>query len=49
MSNCMNVLTIPFSGILQTHEFHFQRCEIKFQTNVNLIQSYDIEYHTIEI
>ena len=37
-------------NLLQTYEFHFQRCdEINFQTNVNRIQYYEIEYHTVEI
>ena len=40
---------IPFLGLLQTYEFYSQRCEIKFQTNINRIQFYEIEYHTIEI
>ena len=31
------------------HEFRFQCCHIQFQTNVNRIQCYEIEYHTIEI
>ena len=29
--------------------FYFQLCEIHFQTNVNRIKYYEIEYHTIEI
>jgi len=41
--------SIPFTGLLQTNEFHFQCCEIQFQTYVNRIQNYEIEYHTIEI
>ena len=41
-------ISIPFPGLLQTYEFHFQRCEIQFQTNVNRIQRYKIRY-AIEI
>ena len=43
------IITKSFTGLLQTYEFHFQRCEIQFQTNVNRIQCYAIEYHTIVI
>ena len=45
----IGVLTIPFTGLLQTYELNFQYCVIPFQTNVNRIQCYEIEYHTIEI
>ena len=40
---------MPFICLLQTHEFHFQRCEIQIQTDINRIQCYKIEYHAIEI
>ena len=40
---------VPFPGLLQTYEFHFQYSEIQFQTNVNRNQCYEIEYHTTEI
>ena len=41
--------TIPFPGLLQTYELHFQCGEIQFQTNVNRIQCHEIKFHTIEI
>ena len=34
--------SIPFPGLLQIYD-------IQFQTNVNLIHCYEIEYHAIEI
>ena len=45
----LRLLWLPFPGLFQTYEFHFQCCEIKFQTNLNLIRCYEIDYHTIEI
>ena len=47
--NLVPYASIPFTGLLQTHEFHFQCCEITFQANMNRIQRYEIEYRTIEI
>ena len=38
--------TTPFPGLLQTYEFHFHYTEIQFQTIVNRIQCYEIEYST---
>ena len=42
-------MTISFPGLVQIHEFHFQSCEIQFQTIVNGIQCFEIEYHTVEL
>ena len=38
-----NFTSVTFPGVLQTYEFHFQRCEIQFQTNVIRFQYYEIE------
>jgi len=45
----LSIVTLPCPGLLQTCEFHFQGCEVQFQTNVNRIHCYEIEYRTIEI